>query len=95
MPKNIDDKFYERADAHIHLSNEQIADVGRGNASASMMYAAARFNAWVSACRFSTTDEMAAAREEEIEYFVDQYRGMLEENFDDYVENFSKYMTVD
>jgi hypothetical protein len=25
----------------------------------------------------------------------DQYRGMLEENFDDYVENFSKYMTVD
>jgi len=38
---------------------------------------------------------MAAAREEEIEYFVDQYRGMLEDNFDDYVENFSKYMTVD
>ena len=95
MPKDIDDKFYERADAHIHLSNEQIADVGRGNASASMMYAAARFNAWVSACRFPTTDQMAAAREQEIEFFVDQYRGMLEENFDDYVENFSKYMTVD
>ena len=95
MPKDIDDKFYERADAHIHLSNEQIADVGRGKTSASMMYAAARFNAWVSACRFSRTDELAAAREEEIEFFVDQYRGMLEENFDDYVENFSKYMKVD
>ena len=95
MPKDIDDNFYERADAHIHLSNEQIADAGRGKASASMMYAAARFNAWVSACRFSTTDEMAAAREGEIEYFVDQYRVMLEENFDDYVTNFSKYMTAD
>ena len=95
MPKDIDDKFYERADAHIHLSNEQITDVGRGKTSDSMMYAAARFNAWVSACRFSTMDEMAATREEEIEYFVDQYRGMLEENFDDYVENFTKYMTVD
>jgi len=32
-----DDKFYERADAHIQLSNEQIADAGRGQASASMM----------------------------------------------------------
>jgi hypothetical protein len=35
---------------------------------------------------------MAEAREEAIEYFCEQYRLMLEENLDDYIENFEKYM---
>jgi len=43
--QNTDDKFYERADAHIHLSNDQISGyVAKGKVSASMMYATARFN---------------------------------------------------
>jgi hypothetical protein len=36
---------------------------------------------------------MAASRDETIDYFLSEYRLMLEENFDDYVENFAKYMT--
>ena len=44
---DLDDKCYERADAHITLSNDQLSDIGRGKVSASMMYAVARFNAWV------------------------------------------------
>ena len=48
--QEVDDEFYERADAHIHLSNGQISEkVGTGKVSASNMYATARFNAWVSA----------------------------------------------
>ncbi len=92
MPKDVDDSFYARADAHIHLSNEQMKDVGRGKVSASMLYSASRFNAWVSACGFSTASEMANAREQTIEYFTTEYRKMLEENLDDYVANFAKYM---
>ena len=39
---DVDDKFYERADAHIHLSNEQITEeAGRGKVSASTMYSTA------------------------------------------------------
>ena len=93
MPDGVDDKFYERADAHIHLSNEQLEDIDRVRASTSMMYATARFNAWVSARGFGTKEEMAASREETIDYFLNEYRLMLEENFDDYVEHFAKYMT--
>jgi hypothetical protein len=93
VPDGVDDKFYERADAHIHLSNEQLEDIDRVRASASMMYATARFNAWVSARGVGTKEEMAASREETIDYFLNEYRRMLEENFDDYVENFAKYMT--
>lgn len=93
MPRDTDARFYDRADEHIELSNKQCNQgMTRGKVSASMMYGTARFNAWVSACGFSSGREMTAAREESIEYFVKQYRLMLEENFDDYAGHFAKYM---
>ena len=90
--QNADDAFFDRADAHIHLSNDQLKNVSRGKASASMMYATARFNAWVSACAFESPEQMSDARDETIDYFVAQYRKVLEENFDDYVKNFESYL---
>ena len=41
---------------------------------------------------YATRTEMAKGREETLEYFCEQYRKMLEENLDDYIENFEKYM---
>lgn len=91
--QEVDDEFYERADAHIHLSNNQISEkVGIGKVSASNMYATARFNAWVSACGWHSGQEMAEAKQETLEYFVAEYRKMLEENLDDYIANFESYM---
>ncbi|MDH5535343.1 MAG: DUF3144 domain-containing protein [Betaproteobacteria bacterium] len=87
-----DPKFFDRADAHIHLSNEQMDDISRGKVSASMMYATARFNAWVSACGFESSNDMAKAKAETIEYFAAEYRKMLEENLNDYVKSFDDYM---
>lgn len=81
----VDDQFYDRADAHIHLSNSQLPASTRGKVSASMMYATARFNAWVSACGFASGEQMKAGREETLRYFCEQYRRMLEENLDDYI----------
>lgn len=92
MLKEIDDKFYDRADAHIHLANSHLAEVGRGKASASMLYATARFSAWVSACSFATGIDMEKTKTETLNYFLEQYRLILEENLDDYIQNFSKYM---
>ena len=94
MPTDLDDLFYNRADAHIHLSNEQLADASPGKVSASMMYGLARFNTWISACSFQTAEQMVEARDQKIEYFTTQYRKMLEENFDDYIEHFNKYMQI-
>jgi hypothetical protein len=92
---NSDDTFYDRADAHIELSNGQISDdVPRSRVSASMMYANARFSAWLSATWCSSREEMGERRSESIAYFVDQFQKMLEENYDDYAENFSRYMTT-
>jgi hypothetical protein len=94
MAEEVDDNFYVRADAHILLSNEQLADISRGKVSASMMYSVARFNAWVSATGFTKQEEMAAAKTETIEYFVNEYRKMLDENLSDYITNFESYMVV-
>ncbi|MEZ8127623.1 DUF3144 domain-containing protein [Enterovibrio norvegicus] len=91
---NVDNEFYDRADAHIRLSNEHISEeISKGKASASMMYATSRFNAWVSASGWQTSEEMNAEKEETIAYFVEQYKAMLEENLSDYIENFDSYMT--
>ena len=91
--QKVDDGFYDRADAHIRLSNDQVTEeIGGGKVSASMMYAAARFNSWVSATGWKSGEEMSGAKQETIEYFLAEYRKMLEENLDDYIENFESYM---
>jgi hypothetical protein len=92
MPRDADDAFYERADEHIRLSNDQMGDVARGKVSASMLYGTSRFNAWVSACGFENGADMAEKKKETIKYFVDEYAKMLEENMDDYIANFAQYM---
>ena len=90
--KEVDDHFYDRADAHIHLSNTQCADISRGKVSASMLYAAARFNAWNSACSAGSQSQMQDEREQIIGYYVTQFRAMLAENLDDYIQNYASYM---
>lgn len=93
--QHVDDEFYERADQHIQLSNEQITDqIGKGKVSASMLYATSRFNAWISACGWNTGTKLEQAKEETIQYFLAEYRKMLEENLDDYIENFDEYMSI-
>jgi hypothetical protein len=88
-----DDEFFQRADEHIQLSNNQISnDIPVGNISASMMYSTARFNAWMEAYTCDNSVEMSIKKNETIDYFVEEYRKMLNENLDDYIENFDAYM---
>ena len=93
--KEVDAGFHERADSHIQLSNDQLkGEPSRGKVNSSMMYATARFNAYVSAWGFSSADQMAADREKIIAYFLEQYRFMLEVHVDDHISNFSSYIKV-
>ena len=92
MTKEADNDFFERADTHIHIANEQTAKASRGKVSASLMYATARFNSWISACKAESGADLLAGKEEIVEYFLQEYRQMLNENLDDYAKNFDKYM---
>lgn len=93
MTTSTDQAFYDRADAHIHLANSQIEQrEDLGKVSASMTFATTRFNTWISARSFKSGEEMKQAREELLKYFCEQYRMMLEDNLDEHIEHFDKYM---
>ena len=92
MSKEADNAFYDRAEEHLRIAHEHLTEVSRGRVSASMLYACARFNAWVSASNRESSQDLKAAYGETIEYFVAEYRKMLVKNLDDFVENFGEYM---
>ena len=91
--QDVDDEFYNRADAHIHLANDQVTkELGRGKVSASFMFGMSRYASYVSATSCKSKEEMISEKDEAVEYFVDQFRKAFIENYDDYIENFDKYM---
>jgi hypothetical protein len=88
----IDKDFYNRADAHINLSNDQLSDCSMSKVNASMMFSVTRFSSWISAYGFKTQEEFRNSKAETLNQLVQDYKEMLEENLDDYIENFDKYM---
>jgi Protein of unknown function (DUF3144) len=93
MATIFDDAFYERADAHINLSNDQVnSGAAREMVNASMLFASARFCAWLSAGGFGSSEAMAAGKQEIEDYFVDGFRQMLAGNLEAYIRNFDAYM---
>ncbi|MCK5725681.1 MAG: DUF3144 domain-containing protein [Thiotrichaceae bacterium] len=84
-------RFYDRADKHIDLANTQMNDkASEGDVSASFLYAASRFNAWISAASFKNAEELTKEKSEIVEYFTKEYRTMLEDNIDSYIEHFDE-----
>ena len=92
LSQDADHDFYDRAHEHLRVANEQLGEVSQGQVSASMMYACARFNAWLSASKRGSASDLKGAYGETIEYFVAQYRKMLVKNLDDFVANFGDYI---
>lgn len=84
-------EFFARVNAIIDLANQQCQDAPPGQVSASLLYAVARFNAFVVASAAKDVEEMKANRQEAIDYFPEQYTKMLIENLDEYIEHFDEY----
>lgn len=87
----ISPEFWERADEVIAVANEQVKDSTVGEVSSSLLYAAARFNAFNVASSADDVDEMIKDKDEAIRYFTEQYRKMLIENLDEYIESYKEY----
>ena len=90
---NIDKAFFERVDKQIALSNSQVSkEAKREDVQRSNMYATARFNAWTVACNWDSAEAMEKGKHHTVEYFTNLYKQLLEENLNDYIQNFDKYM---
>ena len=84
-----DNGFLKRADALIALANEQLnEETTQGEVSASFMYGAARFNAWMASSSFDTKADLTAEKEKIVEYFLAEYKLALEEHLKNHIENF-------
>ncbi|MHA3097150.1 DUF3144 domain-containing protein [Acinetobacter brisouii] len=93
--------FFERTDEFIKLANDfcrpekgqkpKPAEL-RGQVSAAMLFATARFNTWVAANNFKDGNEMRDAKDQVMSYLMQQFQMMLDDNYDEYCEQFENYL---
>ncbi|MFB2537825.1 MULTISPECIES: DUF3144 domain-containing protein [unclassified Acinetobacter] len=97
----INDVFFDRVDQFIKQANEFCRPVAgdnsnpqerRAKASAAMLFATARFNTWVSANSFENAQQMQDAKQQVMSYLLQQFQAMLEDNYDEYCEQFDNYL---
>ncbi|MBB5366827.1 MULTISPECIES: DUF3144 domain-containing protein [unclassified Janthinobacterium] len=84
-------EFWERADQIIAVANQQCEHSNGGEVATSLLYAAARFNAFLVASKTNDPVKMQQEKEEAVAFFTEQYKRMLNDNFNDYIANFAKY----
>lgn len=87
-----DQQFLDLADSFIALANSHCDTVSPTRVSSTMLFAAARFNAFVIASSVDSKDELTSDLEPALKYFLAQYEKMLGENLADYVENYDQYL---
>lgn len=85
-----DQQFWELADTFIREANEQCSVAERAKVGAALLYAAARFNAFVAVAAAGNEMSFLADRQKAFEYFSEQYARMLAENLDDWANNFAR-----
>lgn len=90
--QNMDKDFFKRTDAFIQMANQLSQEHDLGKVSASLLYAAARFNAFIVASSAADKAEADRNKVQAIDYFTNQYRAMLLANMDDYIEKFDEYL---
>jgi len=85
-------EFWKLADSFINLANDLYASEGDGKVGYALLYAAARFNAFIVASTAGDKQELSDEMAPATAYFSDQYRKMFTENLEDYQANFDNYL---
>lgn len=85
-----DKEFWQLADAHIDLANQHMGSVKPSRASAAMLFAASRFNAFVIMAASADKGEMLAQKEAAIAYFLAEYEKNLRENIDEHLARYEE-----
>ena len=88
-----DQQFWQLIDKFIQYANEQGQASGAPPhvAGAALMFAAARFNAYVLARSAASAEQFSNNKLGAQDYFRKQFEKMMVENMADYETNFDKY----
>jgi hypothetical protein len=83
-------QFWDMADSFVQLANSHLDEEKPSRVSASALFAAARFNAFVITAATESKAQLIAEKESAIAYFLDQYEKMLRENLDEHLARYDK-----
>jgi len=87
-----DEEFWKMTDAFIKLANEQCDTSRNGKVSTTLLFAAARFNAFMFASMAENLEAFKKDRDMAVTYFSNQYHQAFIENLNDYEKNYSDYV---
>jgi hypothetical protein len=85
-----DKQFWDLADSFIQLANTHLNEAKPSKVSASALFAAARFNAFVITAAAGSKEQLIVEKESAIAYFLDQYEKMLRENLDEHLARYDQ-----
>jgi hypothetical protein len=83
--------FQQRADEFIAVANQQVPDSSVDDVNTSIIFAAARFNAFSVARSVDSADKLQAEKQAALEYFTQRFAEMFEQNIDEYISRFDRY----
>jgi thymidylate synthase ThyX len=85
-----DKQFWALTDSFIQLANTHLNEAKPSKVSASALFAASRFNAFVITVSASSKEQLIAEKEAAIAYFLEQYETMLRENIDEHLARYDQ-----
>lgn len=85
-----DKQFWDMADSFIELANTHLNAEKPSRVSASALFAASRFNAFVIAAATESKAQLITEKEAAIAYFMNQYEAMLRENLDEHLARYDQ-----
>jgi hypothetical protein len=85
-----DKQFWDMTDSFIQLANTHLNEAKPSRVSASALFAASRFNAFVITAATESKAQLIAEKESAIAYFMDQYEKMLRENLDEHLARYDR-----
>ncbi len=89
-------QLYDLVDALVELANQATdQDLDPGEAHQAMMFAAARYGAFIVAASSESKDDFEQDKLDARNFYMDQFRQLLNENFDDYLANYNDYLGED
>ena len=83
--------FQQRADEFIAVANQQVPNNSVDDVNTSILFSAARFNAFSVARSVASAEKLQAEKEEATKYFTQRFTEMFERNIDEYISNFDRY----
>jgi hypothetical protein len=88
-----DKKFIKMADHFIDQANQQCSDNDHQLVNASLLYASARFSAFITASLAESKENFEEGADKAIAFYVEEFEKMLKEHMKQYKTTFDKRVT--